>query len=312
MTLKSKSRRIATKLRSKVYFPFVHGDLEAVQKILKGNAFVDPSIWLDTLISESLNSGHSGNVELFKGLDVNAAQPIDHTSALFFASFKGDKKICADLINRGANWLLSTEGYQLLFRLLENDDGSIVAAISSQKNWYGKKSRSGLTFAHVASSLGQVGPLGLAIDAGADINAISKDSQRTSLHYAFEGGSSDCVSYLVGAGANVHAEDKLGRTPMHCGLASCNVDAVVTYMRLKGLSPFDSVTESVCEFYKGRALEVLFSRSASALRALEQHRQAHMSMNAANAIEAVFLGAAEPAYVAAEQPVRKRLSSMQL
>jgi hypothetical protein len=307
MILKSKGRKIASKLRMRIQSAFFAGDLKDVQNILKGNASIDPSNWLDSLISESLDSGQREDVDLLIGPDVKAAQPIDHTSALFIAALKGDMKICAELINKGANWLLSTKYRRpLLFRLLENDDKSVVAAICSQKNWYKKKSREGLTFAHVVSSLGKVDLLRHAIEAGADIHAISKSLRKTPLHVAFEEGRSDCVVYLVGAGSNVHAEDNSGRTPIHCGLASCKADAVVTYMKLNGLTPFDNVTESVCEYYKDKALEVVFSRSTSALRALGQQRQAHTSMNAVSEIENIFLKATAPIGMSLQPVLRSR------
>ena len=248
------------------------------------------------------------------GANVNAVRKMNgEDSVLLLAAYGGDKKICVELIKSGARWWESSEDeHWMLSRLLEIDDGSILATISSQKKWSTKTSKFGSTFAHLASRFGKTELLQRAIEAGAFINAPEKMWGYTMLHHAFLANSPACVAYLLKARASVCVRDTEGNTPFDLGIQCEKVDAVVAYMKIKKLSPFDSITKSVSKRYKNKFLKDLFVWSPKALQKLEGLCQAYMSMQAAKALEAVFLGAAEPAYVAAEQPVRKRLSSMQL
>lgn len=248
------------------------------------------------------------------GANVNAVKKMNgEQSVLLMAAYRGDKKICVELIKSGARWWESTEDEHLMLsRLIEIDDGSILATISSQKKWSTKTSKFGSTFAHLASRFGKTELLQRAIEAGAFINAPEKMWGYTILHNAFLANSPACVAYLLKARASVCVRDTDGNTPFDLGIQCEKVDAVVAYMKLKRHSPLDAITKSVSKRYKNKFLKDLFMWSPKALKTLENLCQPYVSMQAAKALEVIFLEAIVPRDNAIEAPLRKRPISMQL
>ncbi|KAJ9217896.1 hypothetical protein DTO166G4_287 [Paecilomyces variotii] len=76
----------------------------------------------------------------------------------------------------------------------------------------------GFNVLHLSASAGQASALGLLCklytDNGWDINQQDENG-RSPLHYAAASGSSECVFYLLQAGAFVNAQDCQGLTPLH-------------------------------------------------------------------------------------------------
>lgn len=348
MFRKSKINRTHSEMIPDAFDACQTGDVNALQAMLNNGVSVDLNNGMDSLISESVSSGQHEVVDLLikgganvnfvdgfsetplmvavkkqdlrmvskliaAGADVNFVHPNNDRSVLLDAAYSGDEEICVELIKNDAKWWLSPLGHYLeLPMLLAIKCGSVFAAISSRENWYKKRSKKGMTFAHCASFLDRADLLQPAIEAGASIHATEKVHGSTLLHLAFLGNSADCVSYLLNAGANVHATNKFGVTPIQFGIDNKKAHAVVAYMKFKGLSPLDKVTKSVCKKYKGRTLLDLFATSDYALSTLKTLSQPYQSKNAADAIGAIFLGDLAPKDAAAEQPLQRRLSAMQL
>ncbi|KAK2759133.1 hypothetical protein FQN54_003232 [Arachnomyces sp. PD_36] len=76
----------------------------------------------------------------------------------------------------------------------------------------------GCNVLHLSAGAGQASSLGLLCklytDNGWDINQRDENG-RSPLHYAAASGSSECVFYLLRAGALVNAQDRQGLTPLH-------------------------------------------------------------------------------------------------
>lgn len=86
-------------------------------------------------------------------------------------------------------------------------------------------------------------------DKGVDVNLADYDRKATPLHWAANRGNLEAIEYLIDQGANVNAQNKRGRTPLH-SLVEMKYDKVVLWLvkycgadpyieDVRGSSPFD-------------------------------------------------------------------------
>ena len=90
----------------------------------------------------------------------------------------------------------------------------------------------GCTVFHVAANKGLPALIQLAVNRGMSPN-ICDDDGNTPIHYAAESGigGADCIRVLVSTGAEINAQNKMGRTAMFQAVASGNVTAAVELVK---------------------------------------------------------------------------------
>jgi ankyrin repeat protein len=95
----------------------------------------------------------------------------------------------------------------------------------------------GWTPLHLAAFFGRASAADRLAAAGADLNAVSRNSLRnTPLHAAVAGGHVDLALWLIGRGADVDRADAGGHTPMHIA-AEAGYAAVVQALLERGADP---------------------------------------------------------------------------
>ncbi len=124
-----------------------------------------------------------------------------------FRSNAGKREVARILIEDGANYdACSAAGLDDAARLeaLLADDPSLVSAEQPYA----------VTPLHWAARAGSVDCTNLLLDAGADVNALTR-VHRAPLHLAAEADEAAVVRLLVRRGANMDKQDRKGRTPLH-------------------------------------------------------------------------------------------------
>jgi ankyrin repeat protein len=95
----------------------------------------------------------------------------------------------------------------------------------------------GWTPLHLAAFFGRTDAVHRLLDAGADVQAISRNSLRnTPLHAAAAGGHTDAAILLIERGANVQIADAGGHTPLHIAAESGLTD-VARMLLERGADP---------------------------------------------------------------------------
>jgi ankyrin repeat protein len=95
----------------------------------------------------------------------------------------------------------------------------------------------GWTPLHLAAFFGHPATAERVLAAGADINAVSRNSLRnTPLHAAVAGGHVDVALLLIARGADVHAADAGGHTPFHIA-AEAGYVPIVKALLERGADP---------------------------------------------------------------------------
>ena len=127
------------------------------------------------------------------------------------AAFSHDANLMRMLVAGGADPLLATD---------ENVTPLMVAAGVTRWRTAGVP----LTKNEEAKALECVK---LAVEMGADVNAVDKTYRLTALHGAAFNGSNRIIQFLVEKGAKVDAKDKYGQTPLNIasGVRPAGLDA---------------------------------------------------------------------------------------
>ena len=124
-----------------------------------------------------------------------------------FRSNTGKREVARILSEDGAEYDACSAaglGDEARLKALLDDDPSIA----SREQPYG------MTPLHWAARAGSAECANLLLDAGADVNALTK-VHRAPLHLAAEADKEPAARLLVRRGANVDIQDRKGRTPLH-------------------------------------------------------------------------------------------------
>lgn len=324
------------------------GDIEELQRLLDAGVSVESKNLFDSLLSEAVRCKQHGLVDLLisrganlnerngalrpvivmavvnqdlqmvrkltaAGADVRACLPNGDVPVLGLAALIGSREICVELIKSGAEWWQSTTSYDCaLGAILEIDDGSILEAISSQPDWVEKKTRAGLTLAHIASWNGHIDYLKRAVEAGASIDVPDGQCGHTVLHWAFISDRENCVEYLLSVGASMCAKSVSNFTPLEAGIVSKKAHTVVSYLISRCQSPLAALADPACTRFHGQLLENLFSDSEEALATLAALSQPIRSMSSAKEIENIVFNAIAPLDDFFQQPCQSAQQGLPL
>jgi ankyrin repeat protein len=149
-------------------------------------------------------------------------------SALRQALYRGDRAAAAQLAAEGANLNVFDaaalgDADTLKRRLVENPQDAH------------EYSADGFTALHFAAFLGGVAEIRVLIDAGADVNAVSRNDMKVQpLHSAAAQGSVEACNELLIAGADVNAQQQGGFTPMDEALIKKNDEMAALFLEHGG------------------------------------------------------------------------------
>jgi ankyrin repeat protein len=178
------------------------GDVEAVRRLLGG----DPGLAAarvetgETALMAALYRGHAAVVDLLVETAERAGQPLD----VFAAAALGRDAALQAVLSRATVNSYAYDGWTPL---------------------------------HLAAFFGRLAAAERLLVAGADVNAVSRNTLRnTPLHAATAGGAADVALLLIERGADVHAADAGGHTPLHIA-AEAGLVPVVKALLARGADP---------------------------------------------------------------------------
>jgi uncharacterized protein len=140
-------------------------------------------------------------------------------SAILTAVYHGQKEIVNLLVARGAELTIFEASAAGEFERIERliDERAPINGYSPD----------GWTPLHLAAFFGHAKIAELLLAHGADVTAISKNSNRnTPLHAALAGNRKFVAGLLIGRSADVNAVDGAGWRPLHIAAANNNLDAM--------------------------------------------------------------------------------------
>ncbi|DAZ95073.1 TPA: hypothetical protein N0F65_002967 [Lagenidium giganteum] len=137
-------------------------------------------------------------------------------SALHIAASRGYNQIVTLLLDRGADVNEQTnDGASALYLACENNREMAAKILLRHRARVNLSTQSGMQAIHAATKQGHSTIVELLLQNKAHYDAVVPGSQLTPLMMASLAGSSDLVEMLLDAGADPHAEDNEGNTPLH-------------------------------------------------------------------------------------------------
>jgi ankyrin repeat protein len=135
---------------------------------------------------------------------------------IFRACYDGDKDLCEQLLNSGADINTKVSDWTLLHWAAKEGHKDVCALLMDRGIDVNAKNNShGSTPLYWASYRGHYDVCVLLLDRGADMNAKGGWEGSTSLHDACYNGHKDVCKLLIDRGADVHARGKYDWTPRH-------------------------------------------------------------------------------------------------
>jgi ankyrin repeat protein len=165
--------------------------------------------------------------------------------------------------------LAASPSTESIFDAAGADDLEKVRALLEQGADVNAASGDGMTALHRAARTGNLAMAELLIGAGANLEAETRLGEHTPLHVASASGRSGVVAVLVAAGANVNALTTTGATPLHFAAASGSADAVAALLSggadIDPMEPVWGQTPLMFAAAAGRteAIEVLLEKGAN-------------------------------------------------
>ena len=136
-------------------------------------------------------------------------------SLLNWASFKGNKKMCNILLQKGAKFnFQDSQGLTALHEAAQNGHVEVCSLLLTYKANVNKKDIDGLTPLMVASFIGHVEICKLLLKNGAIVEKQSKDGY-SALHVAAENGHEGVCMLLLDNNADIDKKDNYGSTSLH-------------------------------------------------------------------------------------------------
>lgn len=186
-------------LNSKLFYAVEQNNLDEVKELIKNGADIHArEISGKKAIHIAVKKGNKNIVEFFlnEGIRVNDTSNSGWTP-LHYAAFSGELEVAKLLVAKGAN----------------------VRA----ENAYGQKP---IDLIHYSKDDGYKGVMELLLDKGkGKVNDTDKDGC-TLLRYAVIIGNLEAIKFLIDKGANIHAKDNEGRTPLDLAREGGNTEVV--------------------------------------------------------------------------------------
>lgn len=186
-------------LNSKLFDAVEQNNLDEVKELIKNGADIHArEISSKKAIHIAVKKGNKNIVEFFlnEGISVNDTNNSGWTP-LHYAAFSGELEIAKLLVAKGAN----------------------VRA----ENAYGQKP---IDLTHYGKDNGYKGVMELLLDkGGGKVNDTDKDGY-TLLRCAVIIGNLEVIKFLIDKGANIHAKDNKGRTPLDLARERGNTEVV--------------------------------------------------------------------------------------
>ncbi len=195
------SRLTAAKkdLNSKLFYAVEQGNIDEVKELVKNGANIyTREASGKKPIHIAAKKGYKNIVEFFlnEGISINDTNQSGWTS-LHYAAFSGELEVAKLLVAKGAN----------------------VRA----ENAYGQKP---IDLTHYGKDDGYKGVMELLLDKGeGKVNDTDEDGC-TLLRYAVIIGNLEVIKFLIDKGANIHAKDNKGRTPLDLAREGGNTEVV--------------------------------------------------------------------------------------
>lgn len=164
------------------------------------------------------------------GADVNAKNALGQT-ALHVAAARGHHHVVSVLLDRGA--LVNEaamDGSSPLAAACEHGHDIVAGLLLKHKARPDAPALNGLAPIHIATRRGQRGLVQLLLKHKVRYDAPVRSSSQTALMMACATGMSELAELLLDAGADPHAEDQDGNTPLHFAVSDGNYRS--TYLLL--------------------------------------------------------------------------------
>ena len=185
-----------------------------------------------TRIIEAAKQGDTAAIEemLEKDPALVRARAGNGETPVMAALYRGHANLVTMLVAAGAP--LDVFGAAAL-----GDDGALENALASDPEAVRAFAYDGWTPLHLAAFFGRARALTRLLDAGAPLEAVSRNSLRnTPLHAAVAGGHVEVALQLIERGADVNARDAGGHTPFHIAAEGGYVP-VVKALLARGADP---------------------------------------------------------------------------